>query len=198
VKSAQAKGELVGQQQALDAYFDALFNCEASVTVSAEVPLTATSRQTEAEVATGLLRVQVFNVVGITLAVPLERLQAVVENRSDLAPTTAFPEPVVGAIPWNGGQVPVVDTARLVLPQDRAAKLGADSAERCRHLLIVDDGRCALGCNNVADVVELADVEIKWRTAEGKRPWLAGIAAQRRCALLDVDGLIRLLDDSMA
>jgi len=104
----------------------------------------------------------------------------------------------LGVSPYQGVQSRVVDTARFVLPEDRQAKLGADASERAAHLVVIDEGRWALACSKIGDVIELEPGQVKWRTAAGKRLWLAGTVIERMCALLDIDVLIRQLGDGMA
>lgn len=226
MKEARAQAALVAQQQALDAYFHALFQCEAAVPVPETVPaMEVPELQAEpaaiaatlpveqsanavadapdqskeiASAAAGTLRVQMFTVAGLTLAVPLERLQTVLKSHAETVDLFEGAQLIAGTVTRGGTATRIVDTARLVLPEEHAAKLPAEAAERCGHLLIIGDGRWALGCSDLNEVAELAEGDVTWRTAAGKRPWLAGMAAQRRCALVDVDGLIRLLDDSMA
>jgi purine-binding chemotaxis protein CheW len=38
---------------------------------------------------------------------------------------------------------------------------------------------------------------VRWRTAQGKRPWLAGTISARLCALLDTDALAQILEAGM-
>jgi len=142
--------------------------------------------------------VRVFEVAGLTLAVPLARVKDVVTSRSDLAPS---PEPVpllLGVLSYAGGESRVVDTARLILPQDRVTPPGTRPGGQAAQFVVLDEGRWALACSRIGDVVELQHSDVRWRTAAGKRPWLAGTAMEQMCAVLDVDALIGLLADQMA
>ena len=91
----------------------------------------------------------------------------------------------------------MVDTAGLVLPADRAA-LDPVTRGRAASLLVIDDGRWALACKQIGEVVALDRSEVKWRSTASKRPWLAGTVSERGCALLDVEQLVLLLTESMA
>ncbi len=92
----------------------------------------------------------------------------------------------------------MIDTARMVLPGERAARAGGDPAGRGVQLLVVDDGSWSLACNRAGELVEFDRADVKWRTAQGKRPWLAGMISDKRVALLDVEALKQLLADQMA
>ncbi len=207
MKSPHEKITLNSQQQALDVYFDALFHCEATEPEPGEAGVTQEPVQVvsavpaaiephAADTTAGNLRVQVFRVSGLVLAIPVARLRAVIDHRPEQHSQPA--SPIAGTVDWQGTQLQIVDTARLILPAERAEKLDKNAAERCRQLLILDDGHWALGCSEIDKEVELADSEVTWRTAAGKRPWLAGMASQRGCAVLDIDGLIQLLEGGMA
>ena len=62
---------------------------------------------------------------------------------------------------------------------------------------MIDEGRWALGCSRIGDVVDLEPADVKWRSSSGTRLWLAGTVTARLCALLDIDALIRQLDMDM-
>lgn len=104
----------------------------------------------------------------------------------------------LGVVPYQGLQSKVVDTARFVLPADLAAQLSEDADERMQHLVMIDDGRWALACNRIGDVIDLNSDDVKWRAGNSKRQWLAGTVIERMCALLDIDQLARELADGMA
>lgn len=131
-----------------------------------------------------------FEVAGLTLAVPLVKLKGVVTHSEALTPMPGQAPLFAGLVGYQGQQSRVVDTARLVLPADRAAQLDADAEARCQSLVMIDDGRWALACARIGDVIELDSSGVKWRTAGGRRLWLAGTVIERMCALLDIDQLI--------
>lgn len=194
---------LVDQQQALDAYFDALFHNTQPKEASAPVPAGQTSTRRSDPVQEhpsepDSLPVQLFTVAGLKLAVPLERVESMLSSQAGLTTIADDTGLVLGTVTCNGKVARVVDTARLLLPPERAGKLPTDKGAQTRHVLILDDGEWALACSHIEDIAGLAKNEITWRTAAGKRPWLAGMVPQRGCALLDVDGLLQLLEGSVA
>lgn len=139
-----------------------------------------------------------FEVAGLTLAVPLIKLKGVVPNDGQLTPMPGHSPLFLGVAPYQGLQSKVVDTARFVLPADRLAGLEPDAGARAGHLVMIDEGRWALACSRIGDVIELDRDAVKWRSANGKRLWLAGTVIEHMCALLDVDQLTRQLVDGMA
>ena len=105
-----------------------------------------------------------------------------------------------GHAPWYLGlatyrdrSVPVVDTAQLVLPPDRLARLTTPPEERIRRIVFIDEGRWGLGCDEVAEVISLGRDEVRWRTERTKRRWLAGTVIDHMCALLDPAAFAEML-----
>ena len=165
---------------------------EIAVEIEAEVVAKPTDGSPEwaAEPFQALL----FKVAGLTLAVPLVELSGVQEWR-DGAVT-----PMLGKIEWYLGlmqyrerQVPVVDTAQLVLPPDRLANLVTDDTERLGHVVFIQDGTWGLACDSVEDVIDLSHDEVKWRSSRSKRRWLAGTVLEHMCAIIDPPAFAEML-----
>lgn len=171
---------VLSQDTALNAFFDAM--------LPAQAPLS------EPDVVRALL----FEVAGLTLALPLQAVKAVLPDAQVSQPAPDPDGGLIGTVTLGETSSRVVDTARLVLPARRAAQPAAGATPPTRCLIVLGDGHWSLACERTLEVVELERAGIKWRTAEGKRPWLAGMVAGRQCALLDVEGLCRLLTGQMA
>lgn len=197
---------LLDQQHALGTYLGSLLQeqcCEADAcnsplqdeVVPVVLPLT---EQNPSDRALTRFEAQLFSVAGITLAVPLSRLSGVIDAEQPLAPVSGDSPMFIGTVSCNGVQSRVLDTARLVLPADRAAALDPVTGERAASLVLIDEGRWALACKQIGDVVELDSSDIKWRSDSSKRLWLAGTVRDRACALLDVEQLVLLLNEEMA
>jgi len=212
VKTDSRQYQVLNQQLALRAYLDALLGDALPPPVSSPSapaePVTSAAEPAlaPAVVATGggvpdwaesRFQALLFEVAGLTLAVPLVKLKGVVSGVEALTPMPGHSPLFLGVAPYQGLQSKVVDTARFVLPADHAARLPEDAAERCRKLVMIDEGRWALACSDIGDVVELGSADVKWRGATGKRLWLAGTVIERMCALLDIDQLTRELVGGM-
>lgn len=211
---------LVDERRALDVYLEALLRevpeltddaptppaAPAPVAPTREVPVTST-RMAPAVMAPapqevmpppewGRQRFQamLFRTAGLMLAVPLVELSGVQEW--DAAPVTPLPRHVdwfLGLVRYRGRSVPVVDTALLVLPQDRRARLTTPAAERSTRIVFIGEGEWGLACDDVAEVVTLDPDQVRWRTTRTSRSWLAGTVIQHMCALIDPAAFARLL-----
>jgi purine-binding chemotaxis protein CheW len=135
-----------------------------------------------------------FQVARLNLAVPLVKLHSVVPWED--AAVSAMPNQPPwchGVFRYRDRNVTVIDTGRLVLPDDRREELEAQEAEP-EKILIVGDGRWGLACRTVGEVVRLTPDEVKWRSGGGKRPWLAGTVLGRLCALMDTEAFAAMLE----
>lgn len=158
----------------------------------------ATSTAGVPEWAATRFQALLFEVAGLTLAVPLVKLKGVVSHAAEPTPMPGQSPLFAGLVPYQGLQARVVDTARFVLPEDRAAQLDDNVMARCDNLVMIDAGRWALACSRIGDVIELDSADVKWRSSGGKRLWLAGTVIERMCALLDIDALCQELGRCMA
>lgn len=135
----------------------------------------------------------VFNVAGLSLAVPLTKLSGVVPWPETVTPMPNRSSLFLGLMRHQERSVKVVDTALMVLPEGRQPDSLATPEERLKHVILLDEGRWGLACDSIGEVLTLEPDEVRWRSAQGKRPWLAGTVLQHLCALLDADAFVELL-----
>ena len=135
-----------------------------------------------------------FNVVGISLAVPLVNLNGVIPWTDELTPMPGHSEAFLGLLRHLGKNVKVMDTATVILPVQQRQQI-APVEERMKKIILMDDARWGLACDDVGEVITLQAEQVRWRTAEGRRPWLAGTIPDRLCALLDTEVLAAQLAD---
>jgi purine-binding chemotaxis protein CheW len=135
-----------------------------------------------------------FQVAGLTLALPLARLNGVLPW--DPAAVTEMPNHrpwFLGLREHLGHQVKLIDVANIVLPPDRYAALPPADSGRLGKVILIDGGRWGLACDAVAEVVSLAPTDVKWRGQAGSRPWLAGTVIRQMCALIDTEAFAAML-----
>lgn len=133
-----------------------------------------------------------FNIGGLNLAVPLEKLDGIL-NWTKVTRLPHLPPWHLGMIKHQGVTVNIVDTRMLVIPPNRL--VGGDGASEYRYVILINDRKWGLSCRSVDKVVTLAPEQVKWnKSTTGARPWLAGTVIEQMCALLDIDAFIALLD----
>lgn len=213
---------MLDQQLALGAYLQALLK-PATVEVAAE-PVTEVKVTTPAVVsrivrevvpesvveappptmvapypdwAQGQFQCLMFQVAGLTLALPLAKLYGVLPW--DVGTVTEFPNHQ----PWFLGlrthlhyKVKLIDVANVVLPAERRASLASVDSGRLGRVILIDEGRWGLACDSVAEVITLSNAEVKWRSQAGNRPWLAGTVIKQMCVLIDTEAFAAMLLES--
>jgi len=133
-----------------------------------------------------------FHVGGLTLAVPLVKLNGVIPWNNDLTPMPGHSSAFLGLLRHLGKNVKVMDTAQVIMPPAQRASLGVAN-DRTEKILLIDEGRWGLTCDKIGEVINLEKKDVRWRTTQGKRAWLAGTISERLCALLDTDVMTDIL-----
>ncbi len=150
---------------------------------------------TEADWRQHDFQAMLFKVAGLTLAVPLVDLNGVVEcNLDDVAAMPGHADFYLGLMKHLDKNVPLVDTARFVLPADKLSTLtGDDPYARITRAVMIQDCQYGLACDEVNEVVTLSPDAVRWRTQRTQRRWLAGTVVEHMCALIDATAFAELL-----
>lgn len=130
-----------------------------------------------------------FDVGGLTLAVPLVLLGTIHPLQDEITPLFGQPDWFLGIMPTPAGNLKVVDTARWVMPERYTPAL----RDNLRFVISVEGHDWGLAVHDVSQAVKLTPAQIKWRSQAGKRPWLAGTVIEQMCALVDVAALAGLI-----
>lgn len=131
-----------------------------------------------------------FEVAGLTLAVPLIELGGI-HQITKIAPIIGKPEWFMGVMLKNDDKYNVVDSALWVMPEKYDEKM----VENLDYRFVINLGKTpwGLACEKLVNTVELNKSDVKWRSASGKRPWLAGMVKEKMCALINVAELVEML-----
>ncbi|KKY56166.1 CheW domain-containing protein [Pseudomonas ficuserectae] len=131
-----------------------------------------------------------FDVAGLTLAVPLVCLGSIYPLAGqELTPLFGQPDWFLGILPCQAGNLKVLDTARWIMPD----RYRDDFRQGLQYVISVQGYEWGLAVHQVSRSLRLDPNEIKWRTQRGQRPWLAGTVIEHMCALLDVSELAELI-----
>lgn len=131
-------------------------------------------------------QVMLFKVSGLSLAVPLTELNGVQEWHEEvITPMPGHASWYLGLVNYRDRQVPVIDTARFVMPQDRQDMVTDDVNERLHRIVYIGDESWGLACDEVAEVITIEPEQVRWRSNRTSRRWLAGTVIEQMCALID-------------
>ncbi len=135
-----------------------------------------------------------FKVEGLNIEVPMVYLNGVLPWPEEITPMPNHTPWFLGLHRDQDTSVKVVDTALLVVPQDRRTAQSTQERAPLGNIIMIDDRRWGLGCTEVAEMVTLDPQSVRWRSERGQRPWLAGTVIENMCALLDVEAFAHMLE----
>jgi purine-binding chemotaxis protein CheW len=158
--------------------------------VSTPVPPVTPPAAPVAEYRQGKFQALFFEVAGLKVALPLKELGGI-HKMGPLNHLPGKPAWYRGVMLYRDQKINVVNTAMWVMPE----KYDQALAEKLNYQYVIMLGKSSWGlaCESLINTVTLEQDDVKWRSAEGKRPWLAGLIKQHMCALLDVDAMVALL-----
>jgi|SRR5690554_2544875 len=133
-----------------------------------------------------------FEVSGLQIAAPLHHLGGISPLSVPLQTVAQQADWFMGLMRWNGRNIRVVDTARLIMPE-RLASMGTPDYQ---SMVVLGDSHWALAATAVTESIILQSDEVKWHRGSIRRPWLSGMLIHRLCVLVDVERLICMLDDA--
>lgn len=162
---------------------------KATVATTTPPPLTPAATVVK-DYRAGKFQALFFEVAGLKVALPLKELGGI----HQIGPLNTLPGKPAwykGVMLYREQKISVVNTAMWVMPE----KYDQALAEKLNYQYVIMLGKSSWGlaCETLVNTITLEQDDVKWRSAEGKRPWLAGLIKQHMCALLDVDALIALL-----
>src|SRR5690554_6534037 len=108
-----------------------------------------------------------LNVGGLQLAAPLRHLGGISALAAPLQTVAGQADWFLGLMRWNGRNIRVVDTARLIMPE----RVDAVGIGEYRSMVVLGDSHWALAANEVIESLTLAPGDVKWRSGSVRRPW---------------------------
>jgi purine-binding chemotaxis protein CheW len=140
-------------------------------------------------------QILLFDVAGLKLAVPLMELSGVIEWTDSVTEMPGHADFYMGILQHLDNKIAVIDTARMVLPTNKIAEFASDNPrDRVKHIVLIDDYRWGLACDKIGEVITLNPDEVRWRTSNTSRGWLAGTVIEHMCALLNSEGFAAMLE----
>ncbi len=141
------------------------------------------------EWAQGRFDVLLFQVAGLTLAVPLIALGQIQPITDELTPLFGQADWFMGLQPTPAGKIRTVNTARFVMPE----RYDEAFVKTAKYVVSIDGVPWGLAVDSVNQPITLQPDDVKWRGDRSKRPWLAGTVKDHMCALLDIPRIGQML-----
>jgi len=133
-----------------------------------------------------------FEVAGLTLAVPLQALGSIYPFVADeLTPLFGQPDWFIGILSTQQTTLKVLETARWVMPE----RYTAEMRDNLKYVISINGYDWGLAVDAVHEAIRLEPGQVKWRTQRAQRAWLAGTVIDHMCALLDVEVLAQLISN---
>ncbi|MFL0808956.1 MAG: chemotaxis protein CheW [Agarilytica sp.] len=139
--------------------------------------------------AENAFEVLLFEVAGLSLAVPLLALGQIVPLNKKLTKLQGQSEWFMGILPASSGDVRTINTALFVMPE----RYQESFTETAKYVVTIDGMPWGLAVDNVQQPITLQPDDVKWRSKRSKRPWLAGTVKSHMCALIDIPQMASLL-----
>ena len=140
-------------------------------------------------------QVLLFEVAGITLAVPLIELGGIHQIET-VNPLFGKPAWFKGVLLHREEKYNVVDTSKWIMSEKSSEKLAGST--QYPYLIVLGDSGWGLGCESLIATETLLPDEVKWRNVEVSRPWLSGMIKKKMCALLNIQQLISMLNQGLS
>ena len=136
--------------------------------------------------------VLLFEVAGLTLAVPLIALGQIQPLTDELTPLFGQADWFMGLQPTPVGKIRTINTAKFVMPE----RYEESFLQAAKYVVSINGLPWGLAVDAVNQPITLEPEDVKWRGERSKRPWLAGTVKQHMCALLDVAAMGELLQQA--
>ncbi|RME32648.1 MAG: hypothetical protein D6786_09995 [Gammaproteobacteria bacterium] len=142
------------------------------------------------------LQLQLLDLGGLALALPVEQLAGIQHLPEDLDLARDREQPwLLGIREENGRQTVLVDTFSLVVPSSHRERIRRSGDESARQVAMVAGGRWGLVCRDRGRVLDVARDAVNWRSERTRHPWVSGTLKSERCALLDVETFVKWLEE---
>ncbi|WP_289028089.1 chemotaxis protein CheW [uncultured Paraglaciecola sp.] len=140
-------------------------------------------------------QVLIFEVAGMTLAVPLTELGGIHEFESV---NQLFGKPAwfEGVMLLRDEKYNVVNTIKWLMPENVVEKVAEST--KYQYLIVLGESNWGLSCESVVNNVTLSPDDVKWRNLQGSRPWVSGMIKKKMCALVNVKQLVSMLDQGLS
>lgn len=142
---------------------------------------------------------QIFDIVGLNIAVASDSIseiinqQQILQNQSEQLNTNLF----VGTINTGNKTINVIDLEYLVMNGIGERDKIGEYPHGLADIVLLKGSNAAFIGNQLAGSKTISKQHVHWRDEKSERIWLAGTVAKMGLALLDIEGLINLLNSNI-
>ncbi len=130
-----------------------------------------------------------FRVEDMILAVPLTALLRTINFDRKVTSVPRQPSWFIGLLDEHDSRIGVLDAGQLIFGKTRGRQRDQEE-QPFSQILITEDGRWGLACDEVMEIQKLDPQQVRWRTLRETRPWLVGTVIDELTAVIDVRSLI--------
>lgn len=130
-----------------------------------------------------------FKVEDLILATPLTELSRTlkVERKPGMIP--GQPSWFMGLLDEHDSRIGILDTGQLIFGKQRASQRDL-VARPFKHILVTQDKRWGLACDEILSIGRLSPEKVRWRTGRQKKAWLIGTVIEDLTAIVDLRQLV--------
>jgi len=171
---------------------DTFSQAETAMTPAEPVDFNAPYQQREFEC-------QVFNIAGLNIAVASDSIseiinrQKILQSRSEQLNSNLF----VGTVNAADKSINVIDLEYLVMNGIGERDEIGEYPHGLADIVLLKNSNAGFIGNQLVDNKTISKQHVHWRDEQSERIWLAGTVAKMGLALLDIEGLISLLNSNI-
>ena len=130
-----------------------------------------------------------FRVDQLILATPLVELSRTIKMERKPGKIPGQPSWFLGLLDEHDCRIGVLDTGQLIFGKSRGGLRNLEE-NPFRRILITQDKKWGLACDEILSIGKLKPEKVRWRTIRQKKPWLIGTVIEELTAIVDVTQLV--------
>jgi len=141
---------------------------------------------------------QIFNIAGLNIALPTNSINQTLKKQSIIVneknnQNTLF----AGTINFGNSEIDIINIEYLVMNGVSNNTDLITTKNTPVDIIVLQGINVGFIANDIINTQTINTTDVHWRDNNSQRLWLAGTVAQRGLALLDVTGVIHLLQDNI-
>lgn len=138
---------------------------------------------------------QLFKAAGVKLALPVSSFSHVLACPDRLLPCDKSNHYLFCNVQDNDRLIEVVDLTRIVIPANRLANDKSPTEYiQPSNIIVLQNGISGIACDELLEMIKVDPDSVCWRDSLSERKWLAGTVKSDGYAILDVNGILQLLN----